>query len=89
MGAGKAAQVTAGNLIFLVAHGDGFHDEEAIPREPEGVLLGDERCTLEAQDDGNASVGDQVKAVWGQVEKEWVRKTGNGSRKRREHRMTL
>lgn len=67
MGAGKAAQVTAGNLIFLVAHGDGFHDEEAIPREPEGVLLGDERCTLEAQDDGNASVGDQVKAVWGRL----------------------
>lgn len=64
VGAGEAAQVTAGDLILLVPHDDGFHDEEAIPRQPEGVLLCDEGGPLEPQDDGDAAVGDQVKAVW-------------------------
>lgn len=64
VGAGEAAQVTTGNLILLVPHDDGFHDEEAIPRQPEGVLLCDKGGPLEPQDDGDAAVGDQVKAVW-------------------------
>lgn len=64
VGAGEVAQVTAGNLILLVAHDDGFHDKEAIPRQPEGVLLCDERGPLEPQDDGDAAIRDQVKAVW-------------------------
>ena len=64
VGAGEAAQVTAGDLVLLMPHDDGFHDEEAIPRQPEGVLLCDEGGPLEPQDDGDSAVGDQVKAVW-------------------------
>lgn len=63
VGAGEVAQVAAGNLILLMAHDDGFHNKEAIPRQPEGVLLCDERCPLKPQDDGDAAIGDQVKAV--------------------------
>lgn len=71
VGAGEVAQVAAGNLILLMAHDDGFHNKEAIPRQPEGVLLCDERCPLKPQDDGDAAIGDQVKAVReGRVEKE-------------------
>lgn len=71
IGAGEIAQVAAGNLILLMSHDDGFHDKEAIPRQPEGVLLCDERCPLEPQDDGDAAICDQVKAVWeGRVQKE-------------------
>lgn len=79
VGAGEVAQVAAGNLILLMAHDDGFHNKEAIPRQPEGVLLCDERCPLKPQDDGDAAIGDQVKAVReGRVEKEralvgWLR----------------
>lgn len=80
VGAGEVAQVTAGDLILLMSHGDGFHDKEAVPRQPEGVLLCDERCPLETQDDGDAAICDQVKAVWeGRIEK----KRRQGSRKRR------
>lgn len=64
VGAGEVAQVAAGNLILFMAHDDGLHDKEAVPRQPEGVLLGDERCPLEPQDDGDAAICDQVKAVW-------------------------
>lgn len=63
VGAGEVAQVTAGNLILFMSHDDGFHDKEAIPRQPEGVLLCDERRPFEPQDDGDAAVCDQVKAV--------------------------
>ena len=63
VGAGEAAQVTAGDFILLVPHDDGFHDKEAIPRQPQGVLLCDEGGPLEPQDDGDAAVGDQIKAV--------------------------
>lgn len=71
VGAGKVAQVTAGNLILLVAHDDGLHDKEAIPRQPEGVLLCDERGPLEPQGDGDAAIRDQVKAIWeGRVQRE-------------------
>lgn len=31
VGSGKVAQVTAGDLILLVSHDDGFHDKEAVP----------------------------------------------------------
>lgn len=65
VGAREVAQVTAGNLVLLVSHDDGFHDEEAIPRQPESVLLCDERCPLEPEDDGDAAICDQVKAVEG------------------------
>lgn len=64
VGAGEVAQVAAGNLILFMAHDDGLHDKEAVPRQPEGMLLGDERCPLETQDDGDAAICDQVKAVW-------------------------
>lgn len=63
VGAGEVAQVTAGNLILLMSHDDGFHDKEAIPRQPEGVLLCDERCPLKPEDDRDAAICDQVKAV--------------------------
>lgn len=78
VGAGEVAQVTAGNLVLLVPHDDGLHDEEAIPGQPEGVLLRDEGRPLEPQDEGDAAVGDQVEAVWeGRVEEERRGKAGN------------
>ena len=61
-GPGEAAQVTAGDVIDLVPHDDCVHDEEAPPRQPQGVLLGDEGSTLKAQGDGHTSAGDQVEA---------------------------
>lgn len=64
VGAGKVAQVTAGDLILFMSHDDGFHDKEAVPRQPESVLLCDERCPLEPEDDGDTAICDQVKAVW-------------------------
>lgn len=64
VGAGEVAQVAAGNFILFMAHDDSFHDKEAVPRQPEGMLLSNERCPLEPQDDGDAAVCDQVKAVW-------------------------
>lgn len=63
VGAGEVAQVAAGNLILLVSHDDGFHDKEAVPGQPEGMLLRDEGCPFESQDDGDAAVRDQVKAA--------------------------
>lgn len=84
VGAGKIAQVTAGNLILLMSHDDGFHDKEAIPWQPEGVLLCDERCPLEPQDDGDAAICHQVKTVWeGKVEKGWgAERAGTRMRKK-------
>lgn len=64
IGAGEVAQVTAGDLILFMSHDDGFHDKEAVPRQPESVLLCDERCPLEPEDDGDTAICDQVKAVW-------------------------
>ena len=60
-GPGEAAEVTARDVVLLVPHDDGVHDEEASPWQPEGVLLCDERSTLKAQGDGYTAVGDQVK----------------------------
>lgn len=61
-GPGEAAQVTAGDVVNLVPHDDSVHDEEAAPRQPQRVLLGDEGSALEAKRDGHAAVGDQVEA---------------------------
>lgn len=46
-----------------MSHDDGFHDKEAAPGQPEGMLLRDEGCSFESQDDGDAAVSDQVKAA--------------------------
>lgn len=86
VGTGEVAQVTAGDLILFMSHDDGFHDEEAIPRQPEGVLLCDERRPLEPQDDGDAPICDQIKAVWeGRVERkqEMMMSRRKKSRRRR------
>lgn len=60
-GPGKAAEVTAGDVILLVPHDDGVHDKEASPWQPESVLLGDEWRTLKVQGYGYAPIGHQVK----------------------------
>lgn len=89
VGAGEVAQVTAGDLVLFMSHDDGFHDKEAVPRQPEGVLLCDERCPLEPQDDGDAPICDQVKAVWeGRVERkqETMMSRRKKSRRRRKTR---
>lgn len=57
---GEAAQVAAGDVVDLVAHDDGVHDEEAAPRQPQRVLLGDEGSAFETQRDGHSATGDQV-----------------------------
>lgn len=61
-GPGEAAQVAARDVILLVPHDDGIHDEEPSPWQPECVLLGDEWSALKVQGDGDAPVGHQVKA---------------------------
>lgn len=60
-GPAKAAEVTARDVILLVPHHHGVHDEEASPWQPQRVLLGDEWSTLKVQGDGYAPVGHQVK----------------------------
>lgn len=60
-GSGKAAEVTARDVIFLVPHDDGVHDKEASPWQPESVFLGDEWSALKVQGYGYAPVGYQVK----------------------------
>lgn len=44
-------------------HDDGFHHEEAIPWQPQRVLLGDEGSPLEVQDDGDPTSGHEIKAA--------------------------
>lgn len=58
---GKAAEVTAWDVILLMPHDDGIHDKEAPPWQPESVLLGDEWSTLKVQGYGYAPIGHQVK----------------------------
>jgi len=43
-------------------HDYGFHHEEAIPRQPQRVLLGDERSPLKVQDNGDPTNGNEVEA---------------------------
>lgn len=62
-GPGEAAEVTARDVIFLMPHDDGIHDEEASPWQPESVLLGDEWSTLKVQGYSYASIGHQVKTA--------------------------
>lgn len=58
-------------------HDDGFHDKEAVPGQPEGMLLRDEGCPFESQDDGDAAVRDQVKAAGrGQQQREGEEENG-------------
>lgn len=44
-------------------HDDGFHDEEAIPGQPQRVLLCDEGSPLEVQDNGDPADGNKIEAV--------------------------
>lgn len=60
-GPGKAADVTTRDVILLMPHNDGIHDKEAPPWQPECVLLGNERRTLEVEGYGHAPIGHQVK----------------------------
>lgn len=60
-GPGKAAEVTARDIILLMPHDDGIHDKEASPWQPQSVLLGDEWSTLKVQGYGYAPIGHQVK----------------------------
>lgn len=59
-GPAKAAEITAGNIIFLMPHHNGIHDKKSSPRQPEGMLLGDEWCTLKVQGHCYAPIGHQV-----------------------------
>ncbi len=61
-GPGKAAEVTARDVIFLMPHNDGIHDKEASPWQPQSVLLSDEWSALKVQGYGYAPIGYQVKA---------------------------
>lgn len=56
-GSGKAAEVTARDIILLMPHDDGIHDKEASPWQPECVLLGDEWSAFKAQGYGYAPIG--------------------------------
>lgn len=60
-GPGKAAQVTARDVILLMPHHDGIHDKETSPWQPECVLLGDEWSAFKVQGYGYAPIGHQVK----------------------------
>lgn len=60
-GPGKAADVTARDVILLMPHNDGIHDKEASPWQPECVLLGDEWRALKVKGYGDAPIGHQVK----------------------------
>lgn len=60
-GPGKAAEVTARDVILLMPHDNGIHDKEASPWQPESVLLGDEWSALKVQGYGYAPIGHQVK----------------------------
>lgn len=44
-------------------HDYGFHHEEAIPWQPQRVLLGDEGSPLKVQDNGDPTNGNEIKAV--------------------------
>lgn len=57
----ETAEVTAGDVVHFMAHDDGVHDKETWPRQPQCVLLHDERRPLEAQCYGHAPTGKQVK----------------------------
>lgn len=46
-----------------MSHDDGLHDKEAIPWQPQCVLLGDEGSPLEVQDNGDPTDGNEIKAV--------------------------
>lgn len=59
-GTGEAAQVAAWDVIDLVSHYNGVHDEETSPWQPQGVLLSDERSALKPQRYGHATVTHQV-----------------------------
>lgn len=59
----ETAEVTAGDVVHFVPHDHCVHDKEARPRQPQRVLLHDERRTLEAQCYGHASAGEQVKTA--------------------------
>lgn len=56
-GPGEAAEVTARDVVLLVPHDDGIHDEEASPWQPESVLLSDEWSTLKVQGYGYTPIG--------------------------------
>lgn len=43
-------------------HDYGFHHEEAIPWQPQRVLLGNEGSPLEVQDNGDATNGNEIEA---------------------------
>lgn len=58
---GKAAEVTAWDVILLMSHDDGIHDKEASPWQPESMLLGDEWSALKVQGYSYAPIGHQVK----------------------------
>lgn len=58
----ETAEVTAGDVVHFVPHDHGVHDEEAWPRQPQRVLLHDERRALEAQCYSHAPAGEQVEA---------------------------
>jgi hypothetical protein len=66
-----------------MSHDDGLHDKEAIPGQPEGVLLCDERRPLEPQDDGETPVCDQVKAVGAEKRREQEKQDDDGEENRK------
>lgn len=58
----KAAEITAGNIIFLMPHDNGIHDKKPSPWQPESMLLGDEWRPLKVQGHCYAPIGHQVEA---------------------------
>lgn len=63
VGPGEVTEVTAWDLVLFVPHDYGFHHEEAIPGQPQRMLLGDEGSPLKVQDNGDPTNGDEIEAV--------------------------